>query len=246
MAFRLHAVGGLCNRLRAVLSHLAAYEDLDVLWDGGLVHPLDSVRQLGDKNTHFRDLYEPMTGVRFIDGHVGAHISHGICDKAPADWRKHYASLRPLPTIAARIAAVRAGLGEGYLACHVRRTDMVPLAKRVGSHVTTDEEYRAWVDQWDTSRPIWLASDNGETQRKFTSWYGSRVRYLAPLGGQEAAEEHDHRVYSPLEDGVVDMYVAAQAAHFCGGGNLGSFTHTIQILHLQHHGRAVPDIGGWP
>jgi hypothetical protein len=232
--------------LRAVLSHLAAYEHIELLWDGGLVHPLDSVRQLGDKNTHFRELFEPLTGVQFIEGHVGAHITHGICDKAPPDWRKHYASLRPLPALAARIASVRAGLGPEYLAVHVRRTDMVPLARRLGNAVTSDEEYQAWVAQQPADLPIWLASDNGETQRKFRSWYGSRVRYLAPLGGLESAEEHDHRVYSPIEDGVVDMYVAAQATHFCGAGNLGSFTHTIQILHLIHHGLPVPDIGGWP
>ena len=53
---RLHAVGGLCNRLRAILSYLAAHDTLTVVWE-----PDEYV-----SHGRFSDVFGPLDGVTFV------------------------------------------------------------------------------------------------------------------------------------------------------------------------------------
>ena len=237
MSFHLHPVGGLCNRLRAMLSYLAAYEDLVVYWD-------DEVR-------HFLHMFEPMTGVRFAERPIDGLVDWGIASGAPEDWRKHYASLRPLPHLRKRIDASIAAMSKtydvgdnsftarSYIAIHVRRTDMTRLVQQTGaSPLPTDDEFAQWIQRWAHELPIWLATDNGETQQRYLTdprfaypSGNSRVRFLAPMPGNEVLDDAEHHAFNgPQEDAVVDLYVCAAATEFMGSGSFGTFSGTIEIL----------------
>lgn len=213
MTFRLHPTGGVCNRVRAILSYRAAHGAVAVEWDNALPR-------------HFNDLFHSITGVVFVDGYEGKEDC-GICADAPAGWERAYALLQPVPAISQRIAKHRAEMGHEYVAIHVRRTDMIPLVLSQGLTLPTDEDFHAWL-RLNPTLPAWVATDNGETQRKFTG--DPRVRVLAPLEGQELHAWDDHTCYSPLEDGVVDLFMCAYATHWMGSGAFGSFSNTIEIL----------------
>jgi hypothetical protein len=217
VSFRLHPTGGVCNRLRAIFSHLAAHGSIDVEWDGDLPR-------------HFLDLFEPIEGLNFTTGHTGHHDC-GICAAAPAAWHSQYRKLQPVASIYRRILDARAALGGEYIAMHVRRTDMTPLAASIGLSLPTDEEYMAWMAAHPVL-PVFLATDNGETQRKYQA-HDPRVRILAPMQGVETVRDmndHSSMFNGPQEDAVVDLFVCAHASSFMGSGAFGTFSNTIEIL----------------
>lgn len=213
MTFRLQPVGGMCNRLQAMVSYLATHGSLDVWWD-------DSV-------PHFLTVFDPLPGVTFVQG--GGFVDYGIPVEAPTDWRNGYAALRPIAPILERVAAFQGTLGADYLALHVRRTDMTPLAARVGQALPSDADFWAWTD----ARPgplCWLATDNGQTQDRYLD-RDSRIRFAVKLHNPEHVRDHaDHPPVGPLSDAVVDLWMCVGAADWMGSGAFGTFSNTIRIL----------------
>lgn len=218
MSFLLHPTGGICNRLRSIFSHLAAHGSIDVEWDSDLPR-------------HFLDMFEPIDGISFVHSNQG-HRDCGIAATAPEDWADRYRLLRPVASIEERIGQARYELGPIYHAIHVRRTDMTPLAASLGHTLPTDEEYWEWLRTVYQACPVWLATDNGETQRKYQA-HDPRVRILAPMQGAETVRDmndHSSMFNGPQEGAVVDLFVCSHAAYFMGSGAFGTFSRTIEIL----------------
>jgi hypothetical protein len=185
---------------------------------------------------HFLKTFEPLDGVEFVDDHSpGFHQDYGIAAGAPADWRKAYAEMRPVSSIVQRVATFRETLylDGGYLAIHVRRTDMTPLAAMIGAHHETDEEYLRWCAA--RHGPVWVACDNGETQRRYQSWLGDRFRSGCVLDGKELHGLNEHKVYGRIEDAIVDMWMCRGAVDWMGQG-FGTFSGTIRILRALDRG----------
>jgi hypothetical protein len=206
---RLHAIGGLCNRLQAILSYRAAHGgQLEVLWKPDLYvsHAL------------FSDVFEPIPGVTFMTD--GGHDKEdwGIDWSAPPDWRSSYALLTPK-------VPILPPAGD-YVAVHARRTDHIPNMNATGDHKTTDEELRTFVEKYPTL-PIYLATDNGETQARWAK--DPRVIAGRVLPGTEAQGLTDHHRNGTLDRAVQDLYLCAAAKHFMGTHN-STFTRTIEIL----------------
>ncbi len=213
---RLHAVGGLCNRASAILGYRSMHGPIDVLWasDEYVSH------------ARFSDVFDPLEGVTFYDeGEYTVQDYAPPADVSPG-WERAYTDLRPVEAIANAIAVHREALGDNYVAIHVRRTDMVPLAEWLDLSLTTDEQFREFVDR-HAPLPVYLATDNGETQRRFVG--DPRVRINVPLDGVEIHEGGDHHRNGSLADAVIDMFVCAGATHFLGAG-FGTFSHTIELL----------------
>jgi hypothetical protein len=229
MTFRLRPIGGTMNRVQALLSYRAAHGPMLVHWTPDV--------------PHFLETFEPLDGVTFHEDYVHTdHVDYGIADGAPADWRSAYAELRPIASIRERVAAFQATLGD-YLAIHVRRTDMTPLAAKIGAPHPSDEEYLAWVmdqsNKHDPStfssilasaqRPVWVACDNGVTQRKYEQWLGSRFRSGCVLDGKEVHGLDEHKVYGSIADAIVDMWMCVGAREAMTQ-DFGTFSGTIRIL----------------
>lgn len=214
---RLHAVGGFANRLQAILSWRAAHGAIEVAWD------------VNEYVSHAAPLevLEPIAGVSFVlNASTWSVEDHGHCPTAPKDWRKAYAEVRPVEAIAKRVGKLVADLAP-FAAMHVRRTDMVPLVARAGLSLTSDDDYGAWIDRWRPLMPVYLATDNGETQKKWIA-HGN-VHVGARLEGTEIQGEADHHRNGTLADAVVDLLTCARARYFLGAG-FGSFSATIEIL----------------
>lgn len=209
---RLHAVGGLCNRLRAILSYLAAHDTLTVVWE-----PDEYV-----SHGRFSDVFGPLDGVTFVDSGPWDVEDFAPCKAAPADWEDAYAELRPFNERSRTPPRV------SYVAIHVRRTDHVPDVGTHGGKMTRLEEFLGWTRQWP-ELPVWCATDNAETRAKLVAVLGDRFRGGVDPGGREEQALTDHRRNGRLEDAVVDLYACVCATHF-KGSYASSFTDTIEIL----------------
>lgn len=210
---RLHAVGGLCNRLRAILSYRAVHGAIDVVWmaDEYVSH------------AQWEDVFEPVPGVRFVEGGWTVRDSR-VAKDAPTGWQDQYSLLRPTAAVAMRVRNAIGQMGGTYAAVHVRRTDHIP---NVGGEVKPLTYFADWANE--LSFPIYVATDNGETQAFFRARWPLRAHFGATLGGAEAQGLLDHHRNGALSDAVVDLFVCAEATAF-QGTRRSSFTDTIYCL----------------
>lgn len=215
--------GGLCNRLRVVLSARAKFGQIQVVW------PLDGEIA----GSHFLDVFEPLSDVEFIyDGSLGPSLR--TCDPYlpmyPTShddvqpWQFAYRDLKLRPEHRLRWLAVRAGEGP-YAAVHIRRSDhkcepwVMP---------TTDDEFRAWIDAQDL--PVYLATDSAEMQTKL------RRNFMCLTAIQEHPDQDSGgRRNTTLADSAIDLFVCAGASAFMGT-RCSSFSDHVTFLRR---------MGGW-
>jgi len=200
----LHAVGGLCNRLRAMLGHLRAHGPIEVRWDTD--DPAISF-------AHFLDVFDPIPGITFTSSPTWDVEAWAPPQGARCDW----SLLKPRSHVLARVADLRM---PNYAAMHIRRTDHRVHAEAAGVY-TSDEEFRAWAASFER---IYLATDNGETQKLFPHAVVNRV-----FSNPAHQAERDRAKAGTLADAVVDLYMCIHAAHFKGSG-YSTFTETIEEM----------------
>ena len=224
---------GLCNRLRAVLSHrlLAAEAErpLVVLWE-----PSDACPG------HFVDLFEPLDGVHFVPTHAALHGSLRV-DYFSSDFHpqvkftdREGECFRPLVPLQSLRRAVEKNIATHrptFVAVHVRRTD------HGFSGQTTDEAFAEFINRHSyASHSVFVATDNAETQAVMTAAAGTgrvQVGSLAHMSRGKHALRH-----SSLFAAVVDLYTCAAADVF-KGSFYSSFSDTI--LHIRAlQGRVSP------
>jgi hypothetical protein len=215
-------MGGLCNRMRAVLSYRAAFGEIDVGWfpDGEIAH------------ANWADVFEPLSDVHFESGSDYATITLEPYPHAPLDWWLGYRDVKLLPGVGALFDAARPRVP--YSAMHIRRTDHVGLAKMVGNYVP-DEEFLAWIPH--AISPIYLACDNGTTQLKFMKAIHDAGKECVVADGIRCHDgENENNVRNTsLADAAIDLFVCAGAAEFKPSG-ASSFSNTILGLR---------ELGGW-
>jgi hypothetical protein len=216
----IEVTGGLCNRLRALLSYRAAHGKLEVVWcrDGEIC------------GGHFRDVFEFLPGVRFISPRDGVPAKCAPADVPEAMWIEGYRELRLIPHIRRRYERMRPG--EPYSAIHVRRTDNYEIVDMENNGVqgTTDEEFIEWAAAATT--PVYIATDNGTTQRKFIEAVqasGKRAMY-AELIVEHARQNDGGQRNTSLECAALDLFMCAGSSAFLGTRATSSFTHAVEQL----------------
>ena len=223
---RVVGIGGLSNRLRAVLSARAAWGECEALWAAG-----DAVH-----HASFTDVFHPLDRVTFIyAGRGHAHeldpvqwphdvMTSNPIEEAPDGWTKAYSELKPLPHLQSRIDELMVSMGgKGqYTAIHARRLDHVAHAPQFG-HYTTNEELHEWV-QAQPPAPLYLATDDPGTQEWFRGKHSRIQWHRTP----ERVQGYEIRP-GTLADAVVDMFVLAGAARFKGSW-MSSFSETVGLL----------------
>lgn len=216
----VHAFGGLANRLRVVLSYRAYIHNVDVVW-----YPDPEIA-----SAHWSDVFEPLPGVRFLDGvpHDRALRTCDPCPEAPKGWRESYRELALKPELRAALDAIRTH--KPYGAIHVRRTDHKDYIGPAGVPETTDSEFIDWINRGP--HRIYLACDN--------AWSQDRMRDAISVAGSECITHDDvhattaHR-HTTLGHAAVDLFACAGACAFMGSRG-SSFSDTIVMLR---------ELGGW-
>lgn len=213
---RINVRSGLCNRLRAALSHLAycrmKKEKLYILW---MNEPAC--------NGFFNDYFQPMKGL-IVEKKKSLNV--------PYQWNRGgkmmknvesvhlFKELQPKPHIQARIDEIVAKEAP-FIAIHVRRTDHVDLAQR-WNKFTTDEQFFQFIDSHPNCK-VYLATDNKTTQQQFIAKYPNRIIVNAPI------DDTNSKRKTTLGDAVIDIFVCAKAVQFMGSG-WSSFSNTINHL----------------
>lgn len=210
----VHAYGGLCNRLRVVLSYRAAGVS-EFRWDAD-----------GEiAGAHFGDVFRPLRGVSFVTG--GADLrTCDPCPSAPDGWQAAYRELTLIPCHLAafqRLAATRP-----FGAMHVRRGDHVDYAKSLGTF-TPDDEFVTWLQS--APERVYLATDTAKSQRAAEAWIMSANR--TPIVHSDIAshpeEDVGGRRNTDLHIAALDLFACASADSFKGTRE-SSFSDTVRML----------------
>jgi hypothetical protein len=224
----IHAVEGLCNRLRAVLSYRVACHkhgrQLLVIWRPDAPCP-----------ARFLDLFLPIPGVVFLDSPPDGQPLDGVLRtmdyhsavKGKAEEEAHcYASLEPTPSLRARIEAQLAENGPRFRAIHVRRTD------HVNNHLVpchrADAEFEAFADGRDENVALYAATDNATSQRHYLERYGDACKVHRRIQPTSALRQ------TALCDACVDIFTCAAATDGFLGSHGSSFSETIRRVRVAH------------
>ena len=197
-------LGGLCNRLRVILSYKRTHRDLDVVWPAN-----DEVT-----GARFEDVFEPLRGVRFHhEGTADFWTNESEKGIAPA-WEDLY----PLPRVTSVVSGLQRANGMPYIQIHVRRMDVTYLAKAAG-HMTSDQDFADWVKN-RPGFPLYISCDNRETQERLATRFEKDGRnvFLPPflLVGQENVERGQAPRHASMLHSVVNMYMGVDARDFMG------------------------------
>ena len=220
------ATDGLGNRLRVVLSFARIARErgrpLLVQWPVANVCP-----------GRFTDAFEALPGVTFTEDIAKLGIrpqfapgSHDFHREVRAQGERActdcYGILRPSAVVRARVDATLAKLGPSFLSVHLRRTDH-------WGGPATDEEFVAFVAAHATSsRRVFLATDNAETQQKVRA--AAEKAGASVVTATDIVADRSKLRQTSLEDSAVDIFVAARADGPFKGTYSSSFSDTILRL----------------
>ena len=212
---------GMCNKLRVTLAHqiIAARQGrpLVVVW-----------RAMENCPGRFADCFEPLQDVTFVDDNLPLEL---ICEfsssdchpsiKGTADETRMYLNLIPRPRIRAAVDINVNVLGGPFVAVHIRRTDHHICADECG-----DQEFFRFL-KLHATLPIFVATDNADTQKELLARFGDRVRAIKRI------EANDRLRQTSLEDAVIDIFTCVQALVF-KGSPYSTFSDTIHHLRIVH------------
>lgn len=219
---RFRTYGGLCNRLRTILSYRATFGNIDVVW-----HPDGEIA-----NARWSDVFEPLSGVTFHEGDDYGTMTLDAYPHAAAGWQYGYRDLTLRSDHLDRFASLKPS--EPYSAMHLRRTDHVHLAT-ITNLFRPDEDYVEWVK--GATSPIYLATDNGTSQFKFLDVIrdaGKRAITAVRIEPHPQENQGGRRA-TTLADAAIDLFICAGAREFKGSG-ASSFSATVDMLRT---------MGGW-
>ena len=213
----VNARGGLCNKLRVVLSYYQYAKSINtclvVCWE-----PLDNCTGF------FLDYFEPIKNIVFVKKSPrGIPVLYHGNMIHPKHANYMTPELKPLPHIMDEINAKIALLKGSYDAIHVRRTDHITLAKDIGKF-TEDEDFFKFIDA-SNKKYIYLATDNKETYDIYKSRYPDKIVCPFPPLVKGLRQ-------TSLKDSIIDLYTCVYAIDFKGCG-WSSFTDTISLIRMK-------------
>jgi len=207
---------GLSNRIRTMLGYLYIAKEksvrLHLLW-------------IPDKecNGHFRDLFENINGICFLDeknakiknrnfDFIGQETFHNIIiqhfpTKSFNDIEKIenelYGLLKPKQHIKFRVGQFfnKNNVSE-LVAFHIRRTDHIDLAKSVNKYA--DDDYFINIMRNSTDK-LFLATDNALTQSSLYKMFKGRLSYYKRIIENGYTNKNNRN--TTLDNALVDILI---------------------------------------
>lgn len=213
LPYRIVPVGGLCNRLRVILSWKRKADS-----EGRMLHvywPI-TVHCNGSFSKHFK----PIENVRIFEWEPSPDQAidyNGFDACGPYDTH----ALQLQPQLQERVEALKRQLGV-YDAVHIRRTDLTPVAVRDGNF-TDDSVFYNFISA--SRHPVYLASDNKGTQLSCKGQFGQKIHFMYEI---PASRVNVFR-QTPLEYAIMDIYMCAGARSFLGTVG-SSFSDFIKVM----------------
>jgi hypothetical protein len=210
------ARGGLNNRIRVLLSYFykANIENkkLKVIW----------IKD-GECPDEYNNLFEPIEPIVIINiKEEDVDFETWTNDNDIYVTEKYLKLLVPILSIRNTIDEYKERLNNNYIACHIRRTDIVMHEGQPWYKPKTDQEYMKFIDSHDNNLKIYIATDNKDTQDVFIKKYGDRLVIKKIIPSNELRQ-------TSIQDAVVDMYICVDAKYFLGSSG-SSFSDTILYM----------------
>jgi len=221
MSIVVKPIFGMCNRLRFLFSYrkLAKKNNkqLIVIWE-----------KTDDCPGFFLDYFEPLDGVIFKKKDKGKfeidYVGFTIHNSYPPNYKK----LKLLPFMQDIIQKKIRLLNKNYIACHIRRTDHIELAKQ-SSYYTNDNDFLHFIQKElqepNTEQNVYIATDTKETYDKFNDFNKIKIPYHEVINGLRQTS---------LQDSIIDLYMCVYANKFMGS-HYSSFSYLIEDLRQIMH-----------
>lgn len=219
-AFALRPAGGLCNRLRVILSYRLHCKNtgqkLIVEWEPDIYCP-----------GHFLEFFQELPGVTFVGSLDRFADYDGAYPHREHNTTSMFRALKLKPLLRKRIDDTVQKMGD-YVAVHMRRTDQTYSIKD-----SPDEVFYEFLSRFP-SNPIYVATDNERTYAQMQTKYAHRIplpwHQLVNKGSKWAEMNGlQHARMTSLADAIVDIWVCARARKFHPSEH-SSFSDTILSL----------------
>ena len=203
--------GGLCNRLRVVISY---YEDAKMKNEKLIIVWHEDI----NCNGKYTDYFQPLPNVEFIYKKYDGKINY--CGYSALYRVTNYESLKLLPSMIEIVNEKRKLLKDNYMAIHVRRTDHIEVAKKRGRY-TSDEDFFQFIDKYKKdAKYLYVAADNKETYTMFQTKYPKLI--IFPYHEEVKKSKRN----TSLHDAIIDLYMCICSKHFQFSGQ-SSFSDVI-------------------
>jgi hypothetical protein len=187
---------GMCNRLRVLFSYLQICREqnllLNVFWE-----------KTDDCPGYFLDVFQPIEGVRFLNKKP-TKVNYKGCSAKIILNKFHYKELKPIDSIYKEISKLS---DNDYDAVHIRRTDFVKLAKKVGQYID-DSPFKDFIE--NSNNKVYLACDNFITQKIYIDKYQNKIFV------NKFIKDSKNKRKTSLKDSVIDLFVCVKSKNFLG------------------------------
>lgn len=211
---RLYSHSGLCNRLQLLseYKHLSDIKNknIEMFW-------VNSVQC----NALFEDLFQPIPNINFTylqqkkksvrPPNTAQKI--GAFSPGKEIVERNHLIFCPIDSIMETIKSTKNRIGEDYIACHIRRTDIITIHKKYNIEPPSDEHFEDFIES-HPDRKFYLATDNLETQNKFIEKFGDRIYYSNIPSGNGSTRWP--RRTTPIQEAVADLFLCIDSVDFRG------------------------------
>jgi len=215
---RLYSHSGLCNRLRLIAEykHLSdtKNKNMEMFW-------VKSVQC----NALFKDLFSPIPNIEFTYLKYNRRVRQrslrpentatklNLFPHSQKIKNKNHLIFKPLDGIMEEIEETKKRIDGEYIACHIRRTDIITIQNKYKTEPPSDETFIDFMEK-HPDKKIYLATDERGTQNKFIDIFGSRIYYSCVVGGN-GDKRQPYRT-TPIQDAVKDLFLCIGATDFMG------------------------------
>lgn len=222
--YYVYPTEGFSNRLRVIMAFKTLQPKLNkkikVYWDN-------------KDCDNFLDIFQPIHNIDFVTpqskyNYIGYESYPDILKKYGMSYSYNkeidvYKNLKLLPKIQNIVDNfIRNNSLKDGISLHIRRTDHSKLAKNKGKY-TTDEDFYNFIELFPSNTPIFLATDNLNTQLQFLDKYRGRIYVYKMIYPTKNLRQ------TSLKDSVIDIFICSKIKNFKGSG-YSSFSDTIKIL----------------
>ena len=211
---RLYSHSGLCNRLRLLVEykHFSDIKNkkIEMFW----------VKCI-QCNALFKDLFQPISNINFN------YLRQSSKSIRPANTAiklklfpqeqkikdKNHLMFKPTDDIMDTVEGTKGRIGEDYIACHIRRTDIITIQKKYNVDPPSNKYFEDFMGSYPDHK-IYLATDSKRTQDHFAKRFGSRLYYATVPSGNGSGRLPNRT--TPVQEGVVDMFTCIDSIDFLG------------------------------
>ena len=211
---RLYSHSGLCNRLRLLVEykHFSDIKNkkIEMFW----------VKCI-QCNALFKDLFQPIPNINF------SYLKQGSKSVRPPNTaqklklfphdkeikHKNHLMFKPTDDIMETVEGTKERIGEDYIACHIRRADIITIQEKYNVKPPSDKYFEDFMESYPNHK-IYLATDSKRVQNKFIKKFGDRLYYSTVPSG-DGNKRLPYRT-TPVQEGVVDMFVCIDSVDFLG------------------------------